>query len=455
MQEGEVMVDLVNSVSYKVEIIFDNGEKLELMSEHDVDGTYVECININETLNISNNNPVGVVSANTLKLSINSKDCLLIPSNKGSKYYGFMNTTAYIKVYLIESGEVIPFGIYYVINWENDATVEKPYHVIIEGTDLLGIINKNAVPDTELKKDINTPDVLDNILTKINENLGEKYKIKYNKANWTFGPFGKLEYNNIEADSMGNWFNILSQSTLTNIYLTRSNQLETDYCLDDKKSDAVCNLHGDKNVVSVSVDKGGFVGYSGVKVNYIINSINAESQLIQLTEQVLTPGDNAYTDIELDKIYKITQVRVRTDQTEPVRVKSFKYNKRTLSMELTNTSSKNATCTIIVYGETLKEDVLSVTRNESNASNEILEVTNRLLPMRYIDTFAVNLLKLIKIKDSSLSVSGYFNPRIKLGDQVSVSVNRLNTQGYYKIIGLSWSIQGSIKCTARLLKTIA
>ena len=292
------------------------------------------------------------------------------------------------------------------------------------------------------------------MLIKLNNELGVKYKIQYDKSKWNFGPFNTLEYNNLEADSMGNWFNILSQSTLTNLYITRSNQLENDYCLDDKKTDAVCNLHGDKNVVSFSIDKGGFVGYSGVKVNYILNSINKETELLQLTEQVLIPGDNTYTDIELNKVYKINQIRVTTDQTGLVEVKAFKYNKRTLSLELTNTSNKNITCNIIVYGQTLKEDIIS-TKLSSGGSNEVLEVTNKLLPARSINNFARNLLSLIKIKDSGLSVSGYFNPRIKLGDQVHVKLDRLNTQGYYKIIGLSWSIQGSIKCTAKLLKTIA
>lgn len=451
------MVDLIQSVNYRIKIYFDNNKSITLQSEHGTNESYIESIDVDETLNISNNNPVGVVSANTSKLTINSVDNKLIPDNKNSEFYGYMNSTAYYDIVLIESGEEIPFGRYYVTYWENNATSDKPYQVVIEATDLLGIINKNTVPPTELRKNMNTSDVLNNILAKLNTELSDRYKVNYNKSKWTFGTFNTLEYNNIEADIMSTWFNILSQSTLTNIYYTRDRMLETDYCLDDKKSESVSNLHGDKNVTSVSIDKGGLVPYSGIKVNYILNTINNNTQLIQLTDQALTPGENKFENVDLgNKVYKITAINISTNQKDECTIEKIEYNKRTVSFVVNNKSRNNANVTITLWGQTLKEDVLSIVKhkNNTNTSNEILEITNRLLPKNSIDKFASELLKLLNIKDSSISVSGYFNPRIQLGNQVNVNIARLNIKDYYKVIGLSWRIQGSIKCTAKLLKTI-
>lgn len=448
------MTDFINVVNYKVIIYFSNSQTYTLKSEHTSNETYIESLNIEENLAVNNQNPVGVVSTNTVKISIDSEDLLFIPSNKNSKYYGYMNNTAYLDIFIIESGEELSFGRYYISNWENNATSENPYHVIIEGTDLLGIINKNRVPTTELRKDMLITDTLDNIIVELNKKLDEKYKVKYDKTSWTFGPYTKLDYNNIDADDMGTWFNILSQSTLTNLYYNRENMLETDYCLDDKKSDIVCNIHGDKNVLSVNIDKGGLVGYSNIKVNYILNEINNNTQLVELRDQALTPGENRFDNIELNgKVYKITSVKIKTDQKEPAIKTSITYDKKIVSLVIDNKSKQKANCSIVIYGQTLKENKLYITKNKTGG-NDTLEVTNRLLPKEYIDRFANGLLSILGIKDSSISVTGYFNPRIKLGDQVDVKISRLNLTGPYKIIGLSWKIQGSIECTAKLIKTI-
>ena len=85
----------------------------------------------------------------------------------------------------------------------------------------------------------------------------------------------------------------------------------------------------------------------------------------------------------------------------------------------------------------------------------MLTITNRLILPEDVETFTRNLVSLIGIRNSSISLTGYFNPRLKLGDIVYVDVDKsLKTSGYYKIIGLQWKISNTLKCTAKLIKTI-
>lgn len=448
------MRDKIINIDYVVTIKFNDGSSIDIVSNDKNRKNNIKSLKINESLNIQNNNPVGVVSTNTIKIELESIDKSLIPDNSESEYYGLMDNTAVIEISLTDEDGSINFNKFYVSNWDSNISTSNPYSVIIEGVDLLSLIFKNLVPVSELKKNISTTNTLTSVLDELNKNLPDKYKIDYDKKDINFDAFPVLEYNNIEASGMQKWLNILCQSTLTNIYYDRDNKLKTDYCLDDKISDSVSNLHGDDNVISASFEKGGLVSYSGVRAYAILNDIQGNNELVKLTNQIFTPGENRYEDIDLGgKVFKINTVFVKTDKNNPVEIVSVDYGKRNATIVFNNTSDENAVCDIAIYGQTLKETKISVVKKRSD-SNELLEVTNYLLPRTYIDKFANGLLSLISIKESALNITGFFNPRIKLGNQVHVKINKLNVEGYYKVIGLEWNIKSTIQCTAKVIKTI-
>lgn len=448
------MTDRIVRIKYEVKIIFNDGSEIILKSGERTRQNNITSLRINERLNIQNNNPVGVVSTNTVKLEIDSIDRSLIPDNSESIYYGLMDNTAIIEISLEDVDGSMNFNKFYVNAWDSNITTNNPYSVIIEGVDLLSLIFKNLVPVSELKKDIPTKETLKSVLDELNKTLPLKYKINYDDKDINFDNFPVLEYNNIEANGMQEWLNILCQSTLTNIYFDRDDKLKTDYCLDDKISESVSNFHGDNNVLSASFEKGGLISYTGVRAYYIMNKIQGNNELVSFTNQILTPGENIYENIDLGgKVYKINTVFVETDQESPVEIVRVDYGKRNATIVLNNKSDQDANCNISIFGQTLKEDKLFVEKHRTEG-NEMLEVTNYLLSRTYIDKFASGLLDLISIKESALNITGLFNPRVKLGNQVHVKINSLNVDGYYKVIGLDWNITSTIQCTAKVIKTI-
>lgn len=454
------MTELIDRVKCKVIITLLDGTEIDIslatVGETGKLTNYITSIDIKESTAANNNNPVGVVSSNILKIVLKSNDRTLLPDNEQSPYFGKMDTTATLKVSIEDQDGLVEFNTFYVSSWVSNISSSNPNQVTIEATDILSIINKNPVPSSEIIKSISTAELFKDTINKLNSTLEDKYKIHYNDEDIVFNAFPKLDYTAFDADKMGAWFNILCQSTLTNVYYTRDEKLVTDYCLDDKPKESVCNLSDKVNILNASVDVGGLVSYTGVKVNYILNTVNSLTELTTLSGQVLKSGDNLFENINLgNKVYKIDYIKVVSDSSVVIEIVSIDYGKNTANLTLKNKSSDDVICDIVIYGQTLKENKMYTTRLKNNSSNELLEVTNSILPISYIGNFADSLLSLIGIKASALSLSGFFNPRIKLGDTIYVDVeSSINTKGYYKVVELNWKITNTLKCEAKVIKTI-
>lgn len=459
------MTNFIDKVKCQVTIKLSNGTDIDVsyaqLGEKSNENNYITSIEILESAATNNKNPVGVVNSNILKINLNSINMNLVPDNEKSPYYGYMDNTAMIKIILedADSEELgnVEFNDFYVSSWTSNISSDSAYEVVIEATDLLSIVNKNDTPNTDLVKNANTKEIFIDMLNKLNSNLDDKYKIKYNVSEIAFNAFPLLEYNLFDASNFGTWLNILSQSTLTNIYYTRSNRIVTDYCLDDTAKESVCNLSDKVNIVRAYVDRGGLVSYSGVKVNYILNTVNNSDELVRLNNQVLVPGINTFENISVaNKVYKVNYIVIDADSYTAVTNINIEYSRSDAKLTINNNNNENVNCNIIIYGQTLKENKLFVAKYKStNKSGETLEVTNSILPANYIMSFANNLLSLIGIKNSALTIEGYFNPRIKLGDTVYIDAeSSINCKGYYKVVELKWNISSVIKCEAKVIKTI-
>lgn len=455
------MQELVDKVQCNIKIALSDGTEIDISLNNNQPASnnienYITDISLDEKLNAQNNNPVGVVSSNTLKISLNSNDRSLFPDNENSTYYGKMNNSAIVYLTLIENGETISFNTFYVSNWTTSITSSTPYRVIIECTDLLSIICKNNIENIIITDNLNTSEALIYMLNRYNASIEDKYKVHYRPSDIKFDNFNHIVLDNIDSENVGSWFNILSQSTLTNLYIDRDDLFKTDNCLDDKASESVCTLSDKINITQASVDSGGLVRYNGVKTNYIVNSINGISEIINMNGQSLKGGSNKINDIKFNqRVYKVTSVGLNVHSSITVDITNFTYNQRRANLELYNNSGDIVNADISISGQTFLENTLSITKLNDKSSNEILEVTNKLLSASDAEIFTSNLLKLCSLRNSSLSVTGFINPRIKLGDTVYVDLeSSINTKGYYKVVGINMKIGTTLKTTLKLIKII-
>lgn len=455
------MTELVDKVQCNIRITLSDGTEIDInnsisnQSNSNI-SNFITDVSLDESLNAQNNNPVGVVSSNTLKISLNSNDRSLFPDNSNSPYYGKMDNSARVYLTLIDSDGTITFNTFYVSNWTTSISSSTPYRVIIECTDLLSIICKNNIENILITDNLSTSEALIYMLDSYNASIENKYKVHYNTSDIKFANFNHIVLDNIDSENIGSWFNILSQSTLTNLYIDRDDLFKTDNCLDDKASESVCTLSDKINITQASVDSGGLVRYNGVKTNYIVNSINGISQIVNMNGQSLTGGSNKINDINFSqRVYKVTGICLNVHNSIPVDITNFTYNQRRASLELYNNSGDITNVDIIISGQTFMENKLSITKLNDSSSNEILEVTNKLLSADDVEIFTSNLLKLCGLRNSSLTVTGFINPRIKLGDTVYVDLeSSINTKGYYKVVGINMKINNILKTTLKLIKII-
>ena len=411
---------------------------------------YLTLIKLKEELSAENNIPVGVNSSNVLDLEIISEDKVLIPENDSSPYYGKMNNSAIIEVYVTESNQQIYFGKYFVDTWKSSISSTEPNKVVISATCIMGVIAKMDVPDVMINSGTKIKNYLIALINELNAKLPNNKQILYNASDIKFSAFPTMQFSNLDTENMSNCLNSLSQSTLTNIYSSREGYIKTDYCCDDNFNEAVYQLDV---MYSAEVGSGALVNYNGVKVNYSLGNILNVEELASLYDQHVSKNkEKKFKDIDLgEAVYKINRIEV-TPEDDSVDVdiisNKTKYNKNRITV--TVKADKATNISIKIYGQRLDTTVLT---KEIAGSNQ-LEINNKIIESSLIDKYAGNINKLVGFKHNSMQVSGYFNPRIKLSDTVFVNCeNAMSVNGYYKVVGLDWDLGAYGNCTMSLMKT--
>lgn len=454
------MADLVTSIKARAEIHLNDEEntiiELKVSSDMTGDGSYIRSVNVEEELDAINQNPVGVTSSNSIVFNIRSIDKKLIPENSSSEYFGYMNDTAIIKFFLEDSEGEFEFGTWYISKWYSTVTSGDPFKVTIEAYDILSVIFNNSVPNVNISDSTSIKDYLIDILNKLNESNDERHQIDFDEEDIVFDEFPLMQFSNLNTSNMSDLLNTISQATLTNIFIDiRDNKLKTDYCGDDTKGESVGNISDVINVTNASVDSGGLVGFSGIKVYYSQGVVNEPTTLVTLSGQTLVSGDNYFSNIELgnSSIYRNNIINITTTDNVLAYNKSAVYNKNYL--DLIVSSSGATTCEIVVKGQTINESKLFIEKYRNNNGNNVLEINNRVLPPEYIEQYADEMLRLIGIREGSIAAVGWINPRIGLSKTVNVNLAKsISTSGYYKTTKMYWTITVGIKCSASLIKTI-
>lgn len=444
---------IVGEITVKVKFTLSNGDSFFLNDSSSSLNTtnFLSSIKLKESISAENNIPIGVNTSNIIDLEIVSNNKALIPENENSTYYGYMNNTAIVELFITESNEEISFGKYFVNSWKSNITSDTPNNVIVSATNIMSLISKQEVPEIEINTGMYIKDYLMNVIDELNNKLPQTKQIDYDEEDINFEAFPTMQFSNLDTENMGNCLNGLSQCTMTNIYIDRDGKLKTDYCCDDTEQEAVYSFN-----IMTSAEAGGgvLVNYDSIKVNYSLGNVLDVEQLASLYQQDVIAGINTFSDINLgNSVYKINRIEVDGEDDNifvGVDYNTTKYgkNKMTVGVEADAATKVN----IRIYGQRL--DTTSMVY-ETDGENK-LEVTNRVIEASYVEKYANNILQLINFKNNSMTVEGYFNPRVKLTDTVFINCeNAMSISGYYKVVGLDWDLGMYGKCQMSLIKTFS
>lgn len=440
----------VGSLSCKVKFTLSNDTSFTLNSSETINlKNYLSAIKLTEQISAENNIPVGVNSSNVLDLEIISENHALIPENESSIYYGYMNDSAIVELYvtIVDEKKEVYFGKYFVDTWKSVITSDEPNKVKISATCIMGVITKQVVPDVIINSGMFIKDYVIALIEELNNTLPANKHINYREDDIDFSIFPTMQFSNLDTEDMSNCLNGLSQCTLTNIYADRDGYVKTDFTCDDTAEEAKYKLDV---MTAAQAGSGVLVNYDGIKVKYSLGNILDVEQLASLYQQDVVAGDNTFKEIKLgEAVYKINRIEVTSeDNSIFVGIKSAKYNKNKMTVVIEADAATKVN--ISIYGQRLDNTELIY---EIAGKNE-LEINNKVLGSQYISKYADYMAQLIGFKNNSMQVSGYFRPDIKLADIVFINcLGAMSISGYYKVVGLEWEFGAYGKCTMSVIKT--
>lgn len=439
---------IAGELSCKLIFYLANGDSFSFNSADDINKTnYIVSLKLEEKLSENSYLPVGVNSGSVLDIEGESQNHALIPENKNSMYYGYMNNTCYIELYITENETEHFFGKYFVNSWKSSITDKTPNRFVINATNLMGVISKCNVPDVDITSGMRIKDYFENVIVNLNNQLDSNKKIGIRSSDINFDYFPTMYFCNIDTTNIDNCFNNISQATLTNIFIDRAGYIKTDNCLDDTPQEAQYRLD---LLVSGQVGTGTLVNYDGVKISYTLGDIKDSEVIASVYDHTINTSDHILRDISLgDAVYKINRIDVIPDTDGVfVGIRSASYNKNKITLDLdVDTQVK---ININVYGQRIDNTLLI---KEYGGDNK-LEITNTIITRDLVDKYMNNIIKLIELKNNSLTLEAYLKPDIKLSDVIYVNATgAMSVSGYYKVQAITWNLGIYSKCTIKLVKT--
>lgn len=465
------MQNIVQSVKTHIIFHFANGDTYELPLKTSQPSqslsTFGTSVKLKEGLYArSSNNIVGNIVGNTLDIEATSYDKLLLPTNEDSIYYGYMNDTAYVEVTcevmddLDENDEPyeVYMGRYMVDTWEGGNTSSTTNNVSISCVDIMSKIKNIAIAKLRLRRNISFNDYIKVVIDKLNSTLPSYMQILYTNEDLNIfknSPYTwQMYFNNIDRDNVENLFNCIAKYTISYIWIDRNRHIKTDHLLDDTPQESVGLLTGSTNLLSYGTKTGDIDKYSGVKVKYITNVTQKDSQLLQLKDVQLYAGENVFTDQRLssDKVWDVHTIEVKCDKGEGV-VTSFLNYKN--SIDFTIESQKKTLATITVYGKIANESYETIEEyKDDNIKDGVIEIENRVLLAAIVPTYVDGLINLMSMKNNQVYAEGFINPRIELGDLVQLQGSNMNINDYYKVTSLEYTLGNNYRCKATMIKVI-
>jgi len=467
------MESIIKRVRDKLIFTFSDGSTYTL--QNSIDSTqsvdnYITSVKVKESICNTGSNIIGSLGSSQLTLNIKSKDKLLCSNNSSSAYYGMMNETCKIHLYVycteLESTDdnyEIDMGVYYVDSWEEGASYDSSQDVTITCSNIMNRIKNIVVNKILIDNDSSFSDFLVYVITHINSD--NNYNISYDRS--TFDVIEgsivdwKIHYKNMSSFKFVDIGNDIINNTLAFIFADRSGVIKCDSLIDDNFNLSIGNLTGSTNLFSYNSIQGNLSNYSGFKIKYVDGVNIIPKNLGTYDNYQPINGTNKISISSSDKIVAIDMIDVslgsnynNADSTNidiNYNIKDIVYHES--GVDIYFTTNQLYPLKLTVYGRVKELNYNEITRYTRTEKNEVLEITNKILNTSGITEYADKLKEFILLQNNMIQAEGYINPYFKPGDIVYVQGVSLNIDGYYKIISTEMTLNTNFRNKLTLLRT--
>lgn len=417
--------------------------------------TIINSVKVHELLSNNQTIKVGNVPKKVLTIDLVSKDRMLVSSNKDSKYYGLMNNTCVIYVYVRALGDdrewsQCAFGKFFVTSWRPKSTTDDNKSVSIEAVCRMGALVNSTIPTISLFKGYTLEWYVNSVCEYISNKSEDELKFH---TNILLGKYNTSSDLCLSAGNVGSLLNDVSLSSMNFIIFDRQNDLKNiNITADVKSADIKTKLTDRDCVIDGTLDTSPNVS-SKLAVKYTGTRISDETVICSVNGYKLTlsTDSNNYTTVSFPNlphfVYKVSGVKLSylNEDMSDVEVRDVTYDRNSVTVRLLNWSSTVHEVDVEVLGQVVEEyDLLETfTIGEGETT---LDVNNKLADGHNIATFGEELCGLLRNTTYSLQLTGSFNVQLQPGDIVEVELETLDVHGIFVIMDASWTFDGGVSC---------
>ena len=379
-------------------------------------------------------NPIGDVSANELDIVLYNQNGIFSPANVDSPYYGLMRSGVKVVVKLrpAPDAEWDELGTFYVSDWYAEVTGMQ---ASVTCFDKLYDALNSAPPTLPVVSNVTYQDAFSSYM----QALGYKYILDDTlKGSMT-------------------WWYTLPESAAT--LRTLSGACEAAVFCDHHDNIRVLNLASKKEVVTTLTDKTQIItatvpqsinrSYSGLDVSVYNTQLSDPAQLLDLKDHLFPPG-NGETGLIQFGTRPVVRVECATTVTASTSIEldGFQYTTDAIKLKTYNKGVDNTPMSVTIHGravEAVKSAYYSYGSNPlvyDNVYTQTADMAERVKKM--LDRFVRNPLPNLK-----LSIRG--NPKLNLGDKITVSSERYNLLFTGILQRASYTYNGALHCDINLV----
>lgn len=428
------MTDIANDIRNRVVITFDDNTSYEVDDYTFNPNKTIISLNTSEAESVTSGNPIGIMTSNSIHISIIDTSGNLNISKKSGLYYNKIRNGVKIELYTKHDGVESLYGTYYTTEWSTPFSGGSDEPTNITGKDKLNYIGNKEIPKLPIYSGIPIGTLIKQVFNGVDISDDEYFIDPSLNIDTIFG---------ITVGSrLRDFLNQVAQALVARVVLGRDGVIKIvpalrtygdQYRISDKYTEQVKSSHNSSliyNKIRVNYKKPGtsdfdiIASINGVKVtggNNEIKNIVFDRKAVSI-DQVEFVHSNSGNDIGdiIDNIYWVAYQNGIDLSFDNV-----------LSSEVDNVN-------INIYGCILNEidssEEVDIPNSDTNLCN-VLEVQNSIIQDAQGAKDLANSLSDYIIKMNNIwELSTQLNPFATTGDRVIIDSTYSDYTGNYKII---------------------
>lgn len=282
-------IAMIDGQQLKCKLTFDNGKVYEC-STTNTDDKVLQTARINESEGITSGNPLGIMSSNSVNVSILDSAGVLVLTNASSPYAGYMRNGVKMELTLInKDGSEAPFGTYYTDDWDTKRSNGGYETTNLNGKDYLDYIGNMEIPELDAFASVE----ISELLVAIFEGLGLKSDQYYINPSLNL----ELTFSVTKGAKVRDTLNAIANALIASITISRNNVIQVNPAFPTQPAEIpVLESH---YISDTTIGHNRDSQYNEVRLDYVAVGIQESVDLARLNSYRLAPGPNSIDSVEI------------------------------------------------------------------------------------------------------------------------------------------------------------